>query len=179
MRLIEINPWRPAVGVALSHSCRTPRARPHFLIANPRLETCPTRRKQTAGAIPNSEFLQDFAFCPRTASASRSSVHVSRHRRSICVARRLSLACPAEAQRRRVVAFLIDTACRLEIALTHSKQMVDACSNRRWIRSLHSPVLRERFAAIRRSSAAPASIARLLRRASQSKLVANPCMGGV
>ena len=76
-----------------------------------RLETRLTRRKQTSGASPNSEFLR---VC-------------NSHRRPLATRHLPPLP-----------AFLIDTACQLEIDLTPCRINAAAISNRRWIAALHS-----------------------------------------
>lgn len=77
-----------------------------FLIANPRLETRLTQRKQTVATPSNREFLQ------------------------ICIS---SLRSIVTHHLPRGTAFLIDRAYQLEIDVTPCKQRPAANSNRRWI----------------------------------------------
>jgi hypothetical protein len=63
------------------------------------------------------------------------------------VTRHLPLACPAEALRRRVTAFLIDRAYQLEIDLTPCRISETALSNRRWIAVSANRISRSFFTA--------------------------------
>ena len=111
----EFASLRRAIAVATPRF-RRPHSAPPFLIANPRLEPHLTSRKQTPEKFLIAHF--HWFFFSSLRSAHRSTANGGSTRRS-----------PAKAGR----AFLIDRACRLEIALTPSRISTNHNSNRRWI----------------------------------------------
>ena len=111
----EFASLRRAIAVATPRF-RRPHSAPPFLIANPRLEPHLTSRKQTPEKFLIAHF--HWFFFSSLRPARQSPANAGPARRSTAKAG---------------LAFLIDRAYRLEIALTPSKIITNRISNRRWI----------------------------------------------
>jgi hypothetical protein len=94
-------------------------------------------REGTASAVPTSS--ETSRVLAREVALLVGRGAVRRNRRKFCLARTarpiaLSFAFKNSCHSPLFPAFLIDTGCQLETAVTHSKQREAAHSNRRWIR---------------------------------------------
>jgi hypothetical protein len=123
--------FRPSCSVLVTRDLSRVTA---FLIANPRLETWLTQRKQTAAATSNGEFLQVLA-SRQDRGSQVSGKQGSQVAGQASLGDQWSLGDQSLLARRSslATAFLIDRACRLEMAVTSCEQGLATQSNRRWI----------------------------------------------